>query len=100
MWVVSRRNNPRRAPTLVHSPQRAAAMVRCNWCLVLSAVVIGILSLAALVTSLDASARLATEIVDLSASSKQPAPCGIATPNLGSSQKAPRWTPRSKAAPV
>ena len=57
-------------------------MVRCNWCLVLSAVVIGILSLAALVTSLDASARLATEIVDLSASSEQPVPCGIATPNL------------------
>ena len=82
MWVVSRCNNPRRAPTLVHSTQRAAAMVRCNWCLVLSAVVIGILSLAALVTSLDASARLATEIVDLSASSEQPVPCGIATPNL------------------
>lgn len=57
-------------------------MVRCNWCLVLSAVVIGILSLASLVTSLAASARLATEIVDLSASSEQPAPCGIATPNL------------------
>jgi hypothetical protein len=53
-----------------------------NFCLILSAVVIGIVALIGLVVSLDRSARLATELVDLSKLAGNPAPCGIGAPNL------------------